>query len=161
MPRRSSFCPPPSLEPADNPIPASGGTLIFAEPETMEPTNPVWRPDENKTRFRFKATEAPLPHALDAGWKGEKTCEPLDDTREIKTFRCVFGPGVGHERHFHPRHWGYVVAGGTMRITDAKGVREVTLKSGDTWWSDGVLWHEAVNIGDTTAIYVIVEPKGN
>jgi quercetin dioxygenase-like cupin family protein len=151
---------PAFAEPADNPIPASGGAIIFAEPEPVEPIAPVYRPNDPSGLYTVKEKIADLPHALDAGWKGEKTCEPLDDARDLKTFRCVFPPGVGHERHFHPRHWGYVVAGATMRIKDAKGERVVTLKDGDTWMSDGVDWHEAVNIGETTAVYVIVEPKG-
>jgi quercetin dioxygenase-like cupin family protein len=145
--------------PQDNPIPASGGALVAADPMPVEPVAPVDRPNDKSGPIEFKAAAKNLPHALDAGWKGAKTCEPLDETRELKTFRCTFPPSAGHERHFHPRHWGYVVAGGTMRIVDAKGERVVTLKSGDTWWSDGVNWHEALNIGETTAIYVIVEPK--
>ena len=44
-------------------------------------------------------------------------------------------------------------------LTTAAGTAERVLASGSTWWSDGVAWHEAVNIGETTAVYVIVEPK--
>nr|MBP6442294.1 cupin domain-containing protein [Sphingorhabdus sp.] len=63
------------------------------------------------------------------------------------------------EKHSHPAHWGYILQGGTMRITSASGdvVRE--LKSGASWWSDGITWHEPVNIGQETAIYLIIEPK--
>ncbi len=32
--------------------------------------------------------------------------------------------------------------------------------TGGTWKSDGVERHEAVNIGETTAVYLIVEPRG-
>ncbi len=106
-----------------------------------------------------KAAGAELPHAFDAGWKGEATCETLTDNADVRAGRCAFPPGVGHERHFHNAHWGYVVAGGKMRITDENGVREQEFPNGLSWWSDGVAWHEAVNIGDTTAIYVIIEPK--
>lgn len=100
-----------------------------------------------------------IPHAIDAGWQGEKTCELLFENEEMRAARCTFGPGVGHERHWHPQHWGYVVAGGEMRILDGDGAREQRFAAGDMWWSDGVEWHEALNIGDTTAVYVIVEPK--
>ncbi len=45
-----------------------------------------------------------------------------------------------------------------MQITDAKGTRVVDLANHSTWESDGVAWHEVVNVGDTTSIYLIVEP---
>jgi beta-alanine degradation protein BauB len=67
--------------------------------------------------------------------------------------------GRGHDRHFHPAHWGYIVQGGTMRITTATGTVERVLKPATNWWSDGIDWHEPVNIGAQTAVYVIVEPK--
>lgn len=105
------------------------------------------------------ATQPPLPTALDAGWNGRKVCELLADNADLRSLRCTFAPGEGHERHFHPPHWGYVVEGGTMRITTQAGTTERVLASGSSWWSDGVAWHEAVNIGSTTTVYVIVEPK--
>ena len=86
-------------------------------------------------------------------------CELLSDNARVRTLRCTFPPGVGHERHFHAPHWGYAVQGGTNRITDANGVREVTTPTGGSWWSDGTAWHETLNIGDTTAVFLIVEPK--
>jgi quercetin dioxygenase-like cupin family protein len=107
------------------------------------------------------ADPAALPQAFDAGWQGKPVCEPLFENAEMRSARCTFPPGVGHERHFHSRHWGYIVQGGTMRITDARGTVERVLASGSSWWSDGIDWHEAVNIGTTTAIYVIVEPKSS
>lgn len=100
-----------------------------------------------------------LPYALDAGWKGEKTCELLFENDDTRALRCTFPPGVGHERHWHPAHWGYVIEGGAFRITDETGVADRVFKAGHSWWSDGVKWHEAVNIGETTAQYLIVEPK--
>ena len=101
----------------------------------------------------------PLPEAIAAGWQGKPVCEVLFETAEMRSARCTFPPGVGHERHFHPRHWGYVVQGTTMRITDQNGTSDRVLASGTSWWSDGVTWHEAINIGATTAVYIIVEPK--
>lgn len=46
-----------------------------------------------------------------------------------------------------------------MKITDGNGVREVDLTTGSSFTSDGVIWHEVVNIGDTTTVYLIIEPK--
>lgn len=106
-------------------------------------------------------TDAPpsLPTAFEAGWKGQKICEPLFDNEEMRAARCTFPPGGGHERHTHPPHWGYIIEGGTMRITNETGTVERVLKGGSSWWSDGIAWHEAVNIGPTTSVYIIVEPK--
>jgi quercetin dioxygenase-like cupin family protein len=104
--------------------------------------------------------EAPLPNAFDAGWKGAAVCEKLFESEKMRAARCTFPPGVGHEKHWHGAHWGYVVSGGVMRITDAGGISDREVRSGDSWWSDGVDWHEVVNVGASTAVYVIVEPKG-
>jgi beta-alanine degradation protein BauB len=101
----------------------------------------------------------PLPTAFEAGWKGEKVCELLFENDNIRAARCTFPPGVGHERHYHPPHWGYIVEGTIMRITTEAGTVDRVLKSGTNWWSDGIAWHEAVNIGTTTGIYIIIEPK--
>jgi quercetin dioxygenase-like cupin family protein len=119
---------------ADNPIPASGGALIM--PKEV------------------------LPDPLEAGWDGEKVCEVLQENEKLRALKCTFPPGGGHERHFHAPHFGYIVEGGKMRITDAAGTVERELKTGASWQSGGVDWHEVVNIGDTTSVYIIVEPKG-
>jgi quercetin dioxygenase-like cupin family protein len=103
--------------------------------------------------------EPQLPSAFDAKWHGKTVCEPLFENDQMRAARCTFPPGGGHERHFHPPHWGYILEGGTMRITDANGTKIRELKSGSSWWSDGIAWHEAVNIGTTTSVYIIVEPK--
>jgi beta-alanine degradation protein BauB len=105
------------------------------------------------------AAESALPSALDAGWRGRKVCELLFENASVRTARCTFPPGVGHERHFHPAHWGYILQGATMRITTADGTVDRDLKAGSNWWSDGIAWHEAINIGTTTGVYLIVEPK--
>lgn len=101
----------------------------------------------------------PVPSAFDAKWHGKTVCEPLFENAAMRAARCTFPPGGGHERHFHPPHWGYIIEGGTMRITDASGTKIRELKSGTSWWSDGIAWHEAVNVGTTTSVYIIVEPK--
>ncbi len=100
-----------------------------------------------------------IPYAIDAGWEGKKVCELLFENEEMRAARCTFPSGVGHERHYHPPHWGYIIEGGVMQITDKDGTREQETPSGGSWWSDGVEWHEALNIGDATTIYVIIEPK--
>jgi hypothetical protein len=46
-----------------------------------------------------------------------------------------------------------------MRITDEKGTVDRELETGACWHSDGIDWHEALNVGTETAIYLIVEPK--
>ena len=120
---------------------ALGAALIALTPANAEPPAP------------------PLPTAFDAKWHGKTVCEPLFENAAIRAARCTFPPGGGHERHFHPPHWGYIIQGGTMRITDASGTKVRELKSGSSWWSDGIAWHEAVNIGTTTSVYIIVEPK--
>ena len=100
-----------------------------------------------------------LPDPLEAGWQGGSVCEKLheDDTQRI--LRCTFPPGVGHEKHYHSPHFGYALSGGKMRLEDAGGVREVELKTGSSYASDGTPWHQVVNIGETTVQYLIVEPK--
>lgn len=104
--------------------------------------------------------ETELPHAFDAGWKGQKTCELLfaDDTMHVA--RCVFPPGVGHEKHYHKPHFGYVLEGGTLSIVDSNGEREVTTEAGRSWSTTTVTVHQALNIGETTASFLIVEPIG-
>lgn len=99
------------------------------------------------------------PDALAAGWNGEPVCELLHEDRSQRALRCTFPPGVGHERHHHPPHFGYVLVGGRMQITDAEGTRTVDILDDTTWDSDGVEWHEVLNVGDTTSVYLIVEPK--
>lgn len=100
-----------------------------------------------------------LPDPLEAGWNGTPVCEKLHDDREQRILRCTFAPSTGHERHFHSRHFGYAIVGGRMRITDANGTREVNLATGSSFNSEGIDWHEVVNIGDTTVVYLIVEPQ--
>ena len=105
------------------------------------------------------AASASLPDPLAAGWKGKPVCKKLHEDDANRILRCAFPPGVGHERHFHPKHFGYAISGGRVRINDANGTREVLLETGSSFASDGVEWHEVLNIGDTTVVYLMVEPK--
>ena len=100
-----------------------------------------------------------LPDPVAAGWQGESVCEVLREDAQLRIFRCTFPPGVGHERHFHSRHFGYALSGGTMRITSDSGTREVTLKTGSYFFSEGIAWHEGLNVGDSAVSYLMIEPK--
>ena len=105
------------------------------------------------------ATAPRLPDPLEAGWKGTSVCETLHDDVDHRVLRCTFPPGVGHERHYHDRHFGYTVSGARMRITDASGTREVNVPTDSSFTSDGIEWHEVVNVGDTTGVFLIIGPK--
>ena len=100
-----------------------------------------------------------LPHAFDAGWKGQTTCELLFEDASVRVGRCVFPPGIGHEKHYHNPHFGYVLEGSTLRVTDANGVQDVVTVTGGSWSTDTVTIHEALNVGETTTSYLIVEPR--
>ena len=103
------------------------------------------------------ATDELLPDPLAAGWQGEPVCEKLHEDTRQRILRCTFPPGAGHERHYHAAHFGYVLAGGKMRIRDDDGERDVDLSADYSWTSDGVGWHEVLNVGETTSVYLIVE----
>lgn len=115
--------------------------------------------DEGEPAKMEATTNTQIPDPLQAGWKGEATCEKLYEDDSNRMLRCTFPPGVGHERHYHLPHFGYALAGGRMRLTDADRVREVDLAAGTSYYSEGVVWHEVLNIGDTTVQYLIVEQK--
>lgn len=100
-----------------------------------------------------------LPDPLEAGWNNEVVCEVLEDTDKVRTLKCTFPPGVGHERHYHKSHFGYTLAGSTFRIKDTSGTREVNIPTGYSFYNEKVDWHEVLNIGDSTAVFLIVEPK--
>ncbi|WP_456439722.1 cupin domain-containing protein [Psychroserpens sp.] len=100
-----------------------------------------------------------LPDPLEAGWNNKVVCEVLEDNDKVRTLKCTFPPSVGHERHYHKAHFGYTLAGSTFRIKDTTGTREVTIPTGYNFYNEKVDWHEVLNIGDSTAIFLIVEPK--
>lgn len=100
-----------------------------------------------------------LPDPLAAGWNGASVCEVLSEDSELRVLRCTFPPGVGHERHYHPKHVGYTVKGSKFRMTDSSGTREVNVPTGYTFKNDFIEWHEVLNIGTDTAIFLIIEPK--
>ena len=103
-------------------------------------------------------TSETLPDPLAAGWRGQPVCMKLHETTEVRVLRCTFPPGVGHERHFHPRHFGYALAGGTMEVLDQNGTRRVDIVVGSYFSSEGIDWHEVLNVGDTVVQYLMIEP---
>jgi len=105
------------------------------------------------------AVAAGLPDPLEAGWDGKPVCEELHSDEQQRVLRCTFPPGVGHERHYHAPHFGYILEGGRMEITDSSGTRTANLTTGATWTSEGIEWHEVLNVGDQTSAYLIVEPR--
>jgi len=104
-------------------------------------------------------TENNLPDPLQAGWNNKAVCELLKENENIRVLKCTFEPGVGHEKHYHKRHFGYAIAGSKFRITDAGGTREVSFPTNGYFYSEGTEWHKALNIGDSTAVFLIIEPK--
>ena len=100
-----------------------------------------------------------LPDPLEAGWNNSSVCEVLVDNEKVRVLQCTFAPGVGHDKHYHPAHYAYAVSGSRFRIEDADGIREVNFPTGSNYYSAGVNWHKALNIGDSTAVVLIMEPK--
>jgi quercetin dioxygenase-like cupin family protein len=99
------------------------------------------------------------PDPLEAGWNNQSVCEVIKENDAVRVLKCTFPPGVGHERHYHNAHFGYTLAGSTFKIKDTTGVREVKVPSGTNFYNEGIEWHEVLNIGDSTAVFLIIEPK--
>lgn len=100
-----------------------------------------------------------LKDPLQAGWKGKKVCTVLEENEKLRTLKCVFPPNVGHEKHFHASHFGYTLKGSKFRITDKTGTREVNVPDNYSFYNEKIEWHEVQNIGNATAIFLIIEPK--
>jgi hypothetical protein len=138
--------------PCDGCEPASDGPP--AEDAPTAATAPPGGPGEPQR----SGGPPPLPDPLAAGWNGVQVCELLSQTDRLRALRCTFPPGVGHERHMHVPHFGYALSGGRVRISDDRGTREVELATGSSFTSAGGA-HEVVNVGTTTIVYLIVEPR--
>jgi len=108
--------------------------------------------------FSCKTTQI-LPDPLEAGWEGEKVCEVLSDTKTQRVLKCVFPPNVGHQKHYHKPHFGYTIAGSTFQITDKKGTKNIPVVTGASWTKTELSEHEVFNVGDSTAVFLIIEPK--
>lgn len=100
-----------------------------------------------------------LPDAQEAGWKGQPVAVVLQDNENVRVLRCTFPPGVGHEKHYHVPHFGYAIQGSTFNITDEKGTRIVKVSTGTHFSKEDISVHEVVNVGDSTAVFLIIEPK--
>ncbi|MBN2869078.1 MAG: cupin domain-containing protein [Flavobacteriaceae bacterium] len=108
--------------------------------------------------FSCKTTQT-LPDPLEAGWYGKKVCKVLQDTKQQRILKCTFPPGVGHQKHYHNPHFGYTLKGGTFKITDTSGTKTINVPTGTTWSKDKITQHEVLNVGDSTSVYLIIEPK--
>ena len=100
-----------------------------------------------------------LPDPLEAGWKGEKVCEVIHEDDDIRVLKCTFPPQIGHELHYHQPHFGYTLVGGTFQITDESGTRTLEIKSGSKFRNTEIISHEVLNVGTTTAVFLITEIK--
>ncbi len=95
----------------------------------------------------------------EAGWQGEKMCEISHEDDKNRILLCTFPPGTGHERHMHGPTYNYILEGASLIITDENGEQEVTLETGLGYFSEGVAWHEAVNVGENTFRVLLLEQK--
>lgn len=110
--------------------------------------------------FLLSCTENPkFPDALEAGWKGEKVCEVIHEDDDIRVLKCTFPPQIGHELHYHQPHFGYTLVGGTFQITDESGTRTVDVTTGSNFRNTEIISHEVLNVGATTAVFLITELK--
>lgn len=100
-----------------------------------------------------------LPDPYEAGWKGQPVATIVEENDKIRVLKCVFPPGVGHEKHYHNPHTGYTLQGSKFRITDDNGTREVDVPTGSTFSRSEVTVHEVQNVGETTASFLIIEYK--
>lgn len=110
------------------------------------------------TLFSCK-NKSTLPDPLEAGWNGKAVCELVEDNLELRVIKCTFAPGVGHEKHYHNPHFGYTLVGGKFKITDTIGTRKVDIPTGYSFSNAKVNYHEVLNIGETTAVFLIMEYK--
>ncbi|WP_028872488.1 hypothetical protein [Psychroserpens burtonensis] len=100
-----------------------------------------------------------LPDPLEAGWNNEAVCEVIEDNENLRVLKCSFAPNVGHEKHYHNPHFAYTLAGSKFRIKDTTGTREVTVPTGYSFSKVEISTHEVLNIGDSTAVFLIMEYK--
>jgi quercetin dioxygenase-like cupin family protein len=103
--------------------------------------------------------ENTLPDPLEAGWNNEAVCEIVEENDNVRVLKCTFEPGIGHEKHYHNPHYGYTVAGSKFKIKDTTGTREVNVPTGYSFSKDEISTHEVLNIGDSTAVFLIIEYK--
>lgn len=116
--------------------------------------------DYDKAEAPNTTLELPsLPDPLEAGWRGEKVCEVVEENEHVRVLKCTFPPGVGHEEHYHLPHIGYTLAGGTFQISDSTGTRTVSVPTGSKFKNEYLTVHQVLNVGETTASFLIIEYK--
>ncbi len=103
--------------------------------------------------------QSSLPDPLEAGWNGDDICVVLEENEMIRSLKCTFPPGIGHERHYHSAHFGYTLQGSKFQITDTNGTKEIDVPTGSSFYNEHIEWHEVLNIGTDTAVFLIIEPK--
>jgi len=70
--------------------------------------------------------------------------------KHVRVLDVVLKPGAKSAMHSHPDSVVYVIKGGMVRFTDAKGKsKEMTLKTGECLWREDEK-HAVENIGKTT-----------
>lgn len=109
--------------------------------------------------FLSCSNQTKIPDPLEAGWKGEKVCEVIHEDRIIRVLKCTFPPNVGHEWHQHQPHFGYALAGSKFSIKDDSGTKTVEVKTGTSFTNQEITEHEVLNVGDSTAVFLITEYK--
>lgn len=99
-----------------------------------------------------------LPGLLQAGWQGNRVCERLHEDA-TKEFFAVLSCGCRTWAPFsrsafwtHNHGWSYA-------LTDETGTREVDMESGGYFTSGGFIWHEVLNIWESTTRFLIIEGK--
>ena len=81
------------------------------------------------------------------------------ENERIRACEVTFAKGAKTVMHTHPDHFAYVVSGGTLRLTAGDGTtQDIEAKTGQMFWLPAQS-HAAVNIGETTAKFIIVELK--
>ncbi|HEX3095532.1 MAG TPA: cupin domain-containing protein [Patescibacteria group bacterium] len=58
------------------------------------------------------------------------------ENSKVRALKVVVEPGDTAEMHSHPDNIIMVTQGGTLTMTDKNGTKEVTLTTGDTFFSD-------------------------
>ncbi|MGH7485693.1 MAG: cupin domain-containing protein, partial [bacterium] len=93
--------------------------------------------------------------AQDAEKANPKVVKLRFENDRVRVLETMSNPGDKEVLHSHPANVIYVIAGGTLRITNADGkTNDVQLKTGDTLWREPVT-HAAENIG-TTQVHTII-----
>ncbi len=83
----------------------------------------------------------------------------LFENDRVRVLDVRINPGETSEMHTHPANFVYALSTARVLFSFPNGTsREVTIKEGDTVWSEGVT-HEIKNIGDTVDWGIIFELK--